>query len=120
MQRGCSPMMGQPRASAPHPETEAVGADFLVESGPCLLARWDAHQAFWDERLAMGLDPFQRTGVEGVGPVLRVVDRGGVELDGVNFASQDYLSLSAHPQVQNAAIAAIARFGLHSAGSRAL
>jgi 7-keto-8-aminopelargonate synthetase-like enzyme len=39
---------------------------------------------------------------------------------GVNFASQDYLSLSSHPVIKAAAIETIERCGVHSAGSPAL
>src|SRR6202158_3626858 len=39
---------------------------------------------------------------------------------GVNFASQDYLSLSSHPAVKSAAKETIDRCGVHSAGSPAL
>ncbi len=39
---------------------------------------------------------------------------------GVNFASQDYLSLSGHDEIRDVAHAAIDEFGVHSAGSPAL
>lgn len=59
-----------------------------------------------------------------VGPVLthaQAHDRNGRLLcDGINFASQDYLSLACHPQVRSAACEAIAQYGVHSAGSPAL
>ena len=38
---------------------------------------------------------------------------------GINFGSQDYLSLSAHPAIADAAREAIDRYGVHSAGSAA-
>jgi 7-keto-8-aminopelargonate synthetase-like enzyme len=44
----------------------------------------------------------------------------GETVEGVNFASQDYLSLSSHPMVKEAAIAAVQEYGVHSAGSAAL
>ncbi|MDA1098151.1 MAG: aminotransferase class I/II-fold pyridoxal phosphate-dependent enzyme [Proteobacteria bacterium] len=44
----------------------------------------------------------------------------GVRTAGVNFASQDYLSLSSHEAVKAAAKAAIDEYGVHSAGSSAL
>jgi glycine C-acetyltransferase len=40
--------------------------------------------------------------------------------NGINFASQDYLSLASHPEVKEAAIKAIIDDGFHSAGSPAL
>lgn len=39
---------------------------------------------------------------------------------GVNFASQDYLSMASHPDIKATAIEAIQRYGVHSAGSPAL
>ena len=44
----------------------------------------------------------------------------GHTLQGVNFASQDYLSLSSHPAIKEAAIKAVREYGVHSAGSAAL
>ena len=44
----------------------------------------------------------------------------GSKIKGVNFASQDYLSLASHPDVKQAAIEAIEEYGVHSAGSAAL
>ena len=41
-------------------------------------------------------------------------------MTGVNFASQDYLSLSAHPEIKATASSTIEKFGVHSAGSPAL
>lgn len=38
-------------------------------------------------------------------------------MGGVNFASQDYLSLSSHPKVVGAVVEAANRYGVHSAGS---
>lgn len=44
----------------------------------------------------------------------------GELFEGINFASQDYLSLSSHPAVLDIAIETIKIFGVHSAGSPAL
>lgn len=75
----------------------------------------------WDMLDDFGIDTFAK---QIVGPVLtqaRANDRRGRLLgDGINFASQDYLSLACHPQIQAAAVEAIARYGVHSAGSPAL
>jgi len=40
-------------------------------------------------------------------------------MTGVNFASQDYLSLSSHPDIMATAMEAVEEFGVHSAGSPA-
>ena len=47
-------------------------------------------------------------------------DAAGHTLIGVNFANQDYLSLSDHPRILAAAQQAMTTFGVHSAGSAAL
>jgi 7-keto-8-aminopelargonate synthetase-like enzyme len=54
------------------------------------------------------------------GTVCAAQDDNGNKMRGVNFASQDYLSLSSHPVIKAAAIETIERCGVHSAGSPAL
>jgi glycine C-acetyltransferase len=39
---------------------------------------------------------------------------------GINFATQDYLSLASHPSVHEAAVDALRHYGVHSGGSAAL
>lgn len=95
-------------------------ADFHGLDGAHLLDRWLGHQAWWDARLEAGLDPYCKALEAAPGPVARCRYRDGRIGDGVNFASQDYLSLSTHPDVARAAGDAVARYGLHSAGSAAL
>ena len=46
-------------------------------------------------------------------------DDAGRSFHGVNFASQDYLSLASHPAIKEAANEAIDEYGVHSAGSAA-
>ena len=46
------------------PELTGLAYDFMETEGADLLARWRRHQAFWDARLAAGLDPYCRTVVE--------------------------------------------------------
>ena len=50
-------------------------------------------------------------------PSLTVTDCHGDVRSGINYASQDYLSLSSHPAVKEAAHEAIEKHGIHSAGS---
>ena len=50
------------------PELTGLAYDFMETEGADLLARWRRHQAFWDARLAAGLDPYCRTLAERVGP----------------------------------------------------
>lgn len=53
-------------------------------------------------------------------PVAELSLSEGEQISGLNFSSQDYLSLTKHPAVCAAAVAAIEEFGVHSAGSTAL
>jgi glycine C-acetyltransferase len=87
---------------------------------PNLLDRWNGHQGWWDARLAAGVDPYCKTTLGKIGPAGTTRMRGGAVHAGVNFASQDYLSLAGHPAIAEAAKRAIDRFGVHSAGSPAL
>ena len=85
-----------------------------------LLDRWNRHQCWFDERAAALVDPYCKTTLGRIGPAGEMRTRAGKIHCGVNFASQDYLSLSNHPGIVAAANAAIERFGVHSAGSPAL
>jgi len=96
-------------------------ADFVDTNGIDLLARWERHQAWFDARLRHGVDPYCKRSQTRIGPEGIATFRDGTPAaSGVNFASQDYLSLSAHSAIHAAAKAAIAEFGVHSAGSAAL
>jgi 7-keto-8-aminopelargonate synthetase-like enzyme len=68
-----------------------------------------------------GTWPFSRATEAGPATFCTVRDDTGRAARGVNFASQDYLSLSGHPsEIKAAAHAASRRWGVHSAGSPAL
>ncbi len=110
-----------PDGTIPEHALSGVTSDFRSTTGVDILARWDAHQRWWDARLLHGLDPYGKRTQSGIAPACSATLRdGGPLLSGVNFASQDYLNLAAHPAIHGAAHAAIARFGVHSAGSVAL
>lgn len=99
---------------------DAVAADFMEAAGADLLARWDRHQDFWNARRAAGLDPYNRASTSRIGSTCAALSSTGAPLQGVNFGSQDYLSLSSHPAICAAAVEAVSRWGVHSAGSIAL
>jgi glycine C-acetyltransferase len=94
--------------------------DFTHEQGTDLVSRLDAGCAWGDLRLASGYDSYQKTIVGPVGSLIHAKLRDGSEVSGLNFASQDYLSLSSAPEVRRAAVEAIELYGVHSAGSAAL
>lgn len=94
--------------------------DFRVPGGPDLLARGDAFFAWQEGRRRNGFWPFSRSTDNGPRTVCDVRDDAGNPSRGVNFASQDYLSLNTHPAIAATAIEAVKRFGVHSAGSSIL
>ena len=94
--------------------------DFRVPGGADLLARTEGFFHWQDVRRQSGLWPFSRSTEEGPKAYCTAADDRGNRMRGVNFASQDYLSLSSHPDIKAAALEAIERCGVHSAGSPAL
>jgi glycine C-acetyltransferase len=104
------------------PEAALRGSmrDFRVQEGSNLISRCDDFYAWQDVRRQSGTWPYSRATESGPAASCAVRDDTGILMTGVNFASQDYLSLSAHPEVAAAAHDAISRLGVHSAGSPAL
>ncbi len=115
-------MFNKPTTIDGVPETALQGSmrDFRVMEGSDLLARCGAFYNWQDNRRQSGTWPFSRATETGPAASCAVRDDSGNLTTGVNFASQDYLSLSSHPEVLAAAKAAIEEFGAHSAGSPAL
>jgi 7-keto-8-aminopelargonate synthetase-like enzyme len=94
--------------------------DFRVPGGADLLGRTEGFFRWQDLRRQNGLWPFSRATEDGPKTICAAQDDSGNRMRGVNFASQDYLSLSSHPAIKAAAIETIERCGVHSAGSPAL
>jgi 7-keto-8-aminopelargonate synthetase-like enzyme len=94
--------------------------DFRVPGGADLLGRTEGFFRWQDLRRQNGLWPFSRATEDGPKTVCSAQDDNGNKMRGVNFASQDYLSLSSHPAIKATAIETIGRCGVHSAGSPAL
>jgi 7-keto-8-aminopelargonate synthetase-like enzyme len=113
-------MRGFTNTFAPAAALEGSMRDFRVPPGNNLLDRVDGFFHWQDLRRSHGLWPFSRSTEEGATAVCVVRDDRGEEAHGVNFASQDYLSLSCHPAFKETATDAIRRYGVHSAGSPAL
>ncbi len=103
---------GQLRTSLPAVETHNYPTN--------LLERWDESGEWWQKRVQHGIDPYQKYSTTRVGAFIEGAYRDGTAFKGHNFASQDYLSLSSHPRLIDAAKRAIDQYGLHSAGSAAL
>lgn len=88
------------------------GRDLLRRAAP--LEEWCALRA------RHGVWPYGRTLDGPPAPIALVEGDGLAAQQGINFASQDYLSLSAHPAVIDAAMRVLAECGPHSAGSAIL
>lgn len=111
---------------APSPATVAVNplrgslAEFARPTGPDLIARTAAIAPWIVARRDAEVWPYARAVAGTVGPVIHAEGETGAVRRGLNFATQDYLSLASHPSVHAAAADAIARYGVHSGGSSAL
>lgn len=106
----------------PVPDAALTGSmrDFRVPTGADLERRVGSFFKWQNLRRENGVWPFSRA--TDFGPRTEVVaaDDRGIGMQGVNFASQDYLSMSSHPAIKETAFEAIERYGVHSAGSAAL
>jgi 7-keto-8-aminopelargonate synthetase-like enzyme len=104
------------------PETALQGSmrDYRVPVGADLLARTHGFFHWQHGRRQSGTWPFSRSTESGPTEACAIRDDAGLLTKGVNFGSQDYLSLSSHPALVEAAQRAAIDFGVHSAGSPAL
>ncbi len=94
--------------------------DFRYLPGSDLLARVGAFYEWQETRRAAGLWPLGRSTEQGAFSRCSARTDEGELFNGVNFASQDYLSLNSHPVILETAIEAMREYGVHSAGSPAL
>ncbi len=94
--------------------------DFRMLHGCDLLSRSESFYDWQNLRRENGLWPFSRATDFGPRTDVIAADDRGEMMEGVNFASQDYLSMAAHPVIMETAIEALHRYGVHSAGSAAL
>ena len=104
------------------PQAALTGSmrDFRVPAGADLLTRTEGFYRWQDMRRQSGLWPFSRSTENGPATVCSASDDRGNRMNGINFASQDYLSMSSNPVIKQTAMEAIERYGVHSAGSPAL
>jgi 7-keto-8-aminopelargonate synthetase-like enzyme len=97
-----------------------TAAQFAQPRGANLLTRMDALEAWHGLRSANGVWQYARSLEGAPDPIASIQDEAGVGARGINFASQDYLSLASHPAVAEAAARALRDAGPHSAGSAIL
>jgi len=104
----------------PEPALQGSMRDYRLPVGPDLLGRTQGFFRWQDVRRQSGTWPFARSTESGPATACAIRDDAGLRSEGVNFGSQDYLGLSSHPALIEAAQRAAADFGVHSAGSPAL
>ncbi|MBA2479320.1 MAG: pyridoxal phosphate-dependent aminotransferase family protein [Planctomycetes bacterium] len=95
-------------------------AEFARPSGPDLIARTAGIVPYIAARTAASVWPFARVITSAPVTTVHCEVADGSVRSGLNFGSQDYLSLAAHPAVHEAAIRAIRDYGVHTASSAAL
>ena len=108
-------------SESPTPAEALTGSlrDYRDLRGSDLFARVE-HFFRWQElRRHHQLWPYSRATESAPDAVCTALEDTGQRFGGVNFGSQDYLSLSSHPAIKQAAMAAIDEYGVHSAGSAA-
>lgn len=94
--------------------------DYLKPKGRNIIDRVKPMQDWIRERIEAGHYHYDRTLLTPPVPHATILDAQGVTRTGINFAVQDYLSLSTHSSMKMAVNAAIDEFGVHSAGSAGL
>jgi len=94
--------------------------DFSKPVGPDLLLRTQAFEDWRARRSEVGVWPFSRVLHAAPGPDMAIADEQGRGGAGISLACQDYLGLTSHPAIREAAQRALHDLGPHSAGSPAL
>lgn len=94
--------------------------DFQNLHGTDLIGRVAPFYHWQSARRDHGLWPYSRSSEEAPRSVCAVKDDSGYPFRGINFGSQDYLSLASHLAIKEVAKATIDEYGVHSAGSSAL
>jgi 7-keto-8-aminopelargonate synthetase-like enzyme len=94
--------------------------DFRELKGTDIIRRVEPFYNWQDLRRQHQLWPYSKSTEEAPLAVCAAQDDAGNGFRGLNFASQDYLSLSSDPEIKEVAKSVIDEYGVHSAGSSAL
>ena len=110
-------------SSAPAPTPDPLTGstrDYLTGVNPDVLAKTNGISAWLDARVRYGGFPFSKRLLKAPKAETSVRLLDGSVTSGLNFASQDYLSLASHPDIRAAALQAIDHYGVHSGGAPVL
>ncbi|MEE9314163.1 MAG: aminotransferase class I/II-fold pyridoxal phosphate-dependent enzyme [Rhizobiaceae bacterium] len=104
------------------PEAALTGSlrDFRLPEGKHLIDRVGDFYVWQNLRRENDVWPYAKSTSSAPRTHTTAKTDSGKEIAGVNFASQDYLTLASHPAIKEAALKAIKDYGVHSAGSGAL
>ena len=104
------------------PEAALTGSlrDHRLPEGKHLIDRVDGFYKWQDLRRQNNVWPYAKSTSSAPRTHTTAKTDSGQDIAGVNFASQDYLTLASHPAIKDAALKAIKDYGVHSAGSGAL
>jgi len=91
--------------------------DFGNPVGPNILKRVDDYYEWYNARNDCNTWQYARTLRSFPGTNASMFDASQRNIDGINFASQDYLSMGSNPKIMKAAKKALEKYGPHSAGS---
>ena len=96
-------------------------AEFARPTGPDLMARTAPIVPWIMARREAQVWPYARAITSAPGTTTHAEAETLQQVrEGINFATQDYLSLASHPSVHEAAYRALRHYGVHSGGSAAL
>lgn len=96
---------------------EQTCLDFSNTPGRNFEERVQKYFQFYQRRQDQCAYQYSRTLHSFPGARTELSDERGRQIKGINFASQDYLGLGQDPEIRDAAMVALDRFGPHSAGS---
>src|SRR5580700_1366947 len=97
----------QTDAAAPLEALTGSLREYRDPHGADLFARVEDFYRWQDVRRQHGYWPYSKSIEDAPKPFCAARDDAGRSLHGVNFASQDYLSLASHPGIKEAAVLAI-------------
>ena len=112
-----NPFSGQTEVSGEDIALSQTCADFTQPVGSDIVARTEDYYQWQHEREVKETWQYSRTLHAFPGPITELRDDFDRAIHGINFASQDYLGMGAHPRIREAALKALDQFGPHSAGS---
>ncbi|MEU9128716.1 aminotransferase class I/II-fold pyridoxal phosphate-dependent enzyme [Kitasatospora sp. NPDC048540] len=96
---------------------DRLAHDFYRPAGRDLLQRSHEFYEWVRASRRTGFWQYTRTTDKAPGRTAMMADESGQVAHGINLSSQDYLSLSSHPAIREAAAQALSEYGPHSPGS---